>query len=72
LSGAGVNVYRANREELLGIRHGNYTYQELVDKANEKLKKIEKLYQYSELPEETDKKFIDSILLDFRKHFYNI
>lgn len=72
LSGKGVNVYRPNREELLGIRHGNNTYQELVDRANEKIKKIDELFKTSELPEETDQKFIDKILLDFRKHFYGI
>ncbi len=72
LSGQGVNVYRPNREELLGIRHGNNTYKELVDRANDKIKKIDELFKTSDLPEETDQEFITGILLDFRRHFYNI
>lgn len=72
LSGEGVNVLRPNREELLDIRLGNHTYKELVDGANGKIKRIDELYKISELPAETDKSFIDGILLQFRKHFYDI
>ena len=72
LSGEGVKVYRPNREELLGIRHGNKTYQELVEEANIKIKKIDELYKTSKLPEECDKQFINELLLKFRKNFYNI
>lgn len=72
LSGQGVNVYRPNREELLDIRLGKHTYQELVDSANVKIAKIDKLYKTSTLPPECDKKYITDILLSFRKTFYGI
>ena len=72
LSGQGVNVYRPNREELLGIRHGQSTYQELVDKANEKIKKIEELRKTCTLPESCSKDMMDSIVLEFRYRFYGI
>ena len=72
LSGQGVNVYRPNREELLGIRHGQSTYQELVDKANEKIAKIDELRKTCTLPESCSKDMMDSIVLEFRYRFYGI
>lgn len=72
LSGEGVKVYRSNREELLAIRQGSRTYQELVDWAEEKYNKIQELYKTSTLPAKCDRSITDSILLQFRKKFYGL
>lgn len=72
LSGDGVNVFRKNREELLHIRQGNSTYQELVDKAEIKKAKLQELYQTSLLPSECPKDKMDFCLLELRKQFYQI
>jgi len=72
LRGENVKVLRPNRDELLGIRNGDFTYKELVDRAMEKSETVKKLYETSTLPETCDKSLTDSILLDFRRRFYNI
>lgn len=72
LSGKGVNVFRDNREELLNIRNGKATYQELVDKAQIKQDSIKELYKHTTLPELCDKNMMDSHLLALRKAFYKI
>lgn len=72
LKGEGVNVYRPNREELLGIRHGKATYQELVDKATAKIDQIAELRKTCTLPELCSKEMMDSIILEFRYRFYGI
>ena len=72
LSGKGVNVFREDREYLLGIRNGNSTYKELVDEAKEKKKLIEELYQTTSLPASCDKLKVSDVLLRFRKDFYDI
>ncbi len=72
LDGQGVKVLRPNREELLGIRLGNKTYQELVDSAEVKAVRIQELYKTTALPEKCEKRFTDGILLKFRKNFYKL
>jgi len=72
LEGKGVNVYRHNREELLGIRLGQNTYQALVDSAEKKSNRIKELYKTTSLPEKCEKSTTDEILLKFRKDFYGI
>lgn len=72
LKGEGIKVYRPNRDELLQIRNGNSTYQELVTKAKVKYDLIKELYKTTELPEKVDKKISDMLLLNFRKEFYDL
>lgn len=72
LKGEGVNVYRPNRDELIGIRLGSSTYQELVDKANEKVAEIGRLKSLCTLPDSCSKELMDSIVLEFRYRFYSI
>jgi hypothetical protein len=72
LSGHGVKVFRPNRDELLAIRQGNRTYQELVDWAEEKYALIQELYKTSTLPNKIEREFMDSIVLKFRKTFYGL
>lgn len=67
-----VYVYRPNREELLGIRNGQRKYQELIDWANEKYDRIEKLYETTSLPESIDPKIVEDIVVNLRKEFYSI
>ncbi len=66
-----IIVERPNREELLEIRKGTFMYDELVKKAEEKLKKIEVLFGKSKLPEKPDRQKINRLLVEIRKEFYN-
>ncbi len=65
-----VIVRRPNREELLSIRRGEFLYEDLIEKAEQKLQKIEQLYVISSLPDYPDKARIEELLIAVREDFY--
>ncbi len=65
-----VNVRRHDRDFLLKIRSGAFSYEELVDVANEKITHIESLYERSSLPEEPDTAKAEEILVEMRERMY--
>ncbi len=64
-------VRRPNREELLRIRRGDYTYDELMEMATEKMECIEHLYMQSALPEAPDRALIGRMIAAARAGFYS-
>ncbi len=66
-----VNVRRQDRDYLLKIRSGAFSYEELVAVANEKIVKIEALYERSSLPEEPDVTKAEEILVEMRERMYS-
>ena len=60
-------VRRNNAEELLKIRKGEVSLQELLDKSNNLIKEVDELFNQSSLPEKIDRKLIDDILRKIRK-----
>jgi len=65
-----INVHRKNREELLSIRRGEHEYDELIKKADFKIKTIEQAYLTSTLPEFPNLKIIEKMLFDIRSSWY--
>jgi hypothetical protein len=65
-----IQVKRPNREELLKIRKGDFNYEELIQRANNRINNIEELFKKSDLPDEPDFKYAEELLLKIRKHFY--
>jgi hypothetical protein len=65
-----VIVYRSDREELLKIREGAFEYDELINRVEEKMIRIEALYSRSDLPDEPDTKKAEEILIQIRESFY--
>lgn len=65
-----VIVRRPNREELLAIRRGEFQYEELLEKAEAKIARIETLFLTSPLPEMPDKVLIENLLVRVRDGFY--
>ena len=65
-----IQVKRPNREELLKIRAGEFEYDELINKAHNKINKIEDLFKNSKLPEEPDYKYAEELLIKIRKQYY--
>lgn len=61
LSGQGVLVRRPDREELLAIRGGAWSYEQLIEWAEQKEKHLEELYLTSKLPNTPDKQAIDKL-----------
>lgn len=70
--GKGIVVRRPNREELLDIRRGKRTYDDLMAEADSKMKLIDELFENSDLPDVVDSDLINSLILKIRKQFYNL
>lgn len=67
-----VNVRRPDRDFLLKIRSGVFSYEELVVLANEKIQQIDELYLKSNLPGEVDIKKAEEVLVEIRERMYVI
>ncbi len=60
LSGKGVIVRRPDKDELLAIRNGAWTYEQLVEWAHSEDKAMVELYNKSPLPNSPDRKFLEA------------
>jgi len=67
-----INVFRSDREYLLGIKAGNYSFDELVKIADEKMVLIEEAYDKSSLPEAPDPELAENLLVRIREEFYQL
>ncbi|RYG45756.1 MAG: nucleotidyltransferase [Chitinophagaceae bacterium] len=65
-----VNVRRLDREFLLSIRQGKYSYEDLVVMASERLERMALLYAQSDLPEQPDEKMANELLIAMRVKLY--
>jgi hypothetical protein len=65
-----VIVRRPNREELLAVRRGEYLYEDLILRAEEKIAYINELYENCTLPELPDLEKIEDLILEVREQFY--
>jgi hypothetical protein len=70
--GKGINIRRNNREELLSIRRGEYDYDKLVEDAENKIKRMDDVFESSALPRAIDRVFLDDLLIKIRKQYYGI
>lgn len=70
LSTGEIHVRRPNRAALLEIRKGIFEYATLMERAEEKVGKIQALHAKSLLPEMPDKAQIEALLVEIRKAFY--
>jgi len=67
-----VIVKRPEREFLLDIRNGKYSYNEILEMAESRLKEIDKLVKYSTLPDTPDENKLNELLISFRKEFKSL
>ena len=65
-----IVVERPNREELLAIRRGEYTYEQLMARAEERSAAVEAAYAKTALPEAVDRERIERVLVGLREGFY--
>lgn len=59
-----VQVKRPDREELLAIRNGAWSYDQLIAWAEDQEKEMEALYKKSTLPHGPDRKALDALCVD--------
>lgn len=65
-----INVRRHDREFLLGIRSGSYSYEDLVRMADEKILGMDELYEKCDLPDQPDAELAERILVEMREQLY--
>jgi hypothetical protein len=65
-----VIVRRPNREFLLQIRRGDFSYEELVQLAEEKIARIDEVFHQSDLPDQPDFTRVNQLLVNVRKQVY--
>lgn len=61
-----INVRRPNREYLLSIRRGEISLEELLDKSEADIKRLDEMFAKSNLPTEVDKNWLNDLLLEIR------
>ncbi len=65
-----ILVRRPNREYLLQIRRGEFSYEELANLADEKMLRLESLFEVSGLPPMPDWHACNQLLVQLRKLWY--
>jgi uncharacterized protein len=65
-----INVWRKDREFLLGIKQGKFEYDELVEKAEALKKELIGLYEKSGLKAEPDMEEVNKLLIEMREEYY--
>lgn len=63
-------VKRPNRNYLLAVKHGQFTYDALVQKAGDLKEKLELLYHKADLPQRPNTGKINKLLVELRKQYY--
>ncbi|MEI8365656.1 MAG: nucleotidyltransferase domain-containing protein [Parachlamydiaceae bacterium] len=67
-----IIVRQPDNELFLKIKKGEFFYDDLAAKAQQKLQDIEAIYSTSSLPKAPDINFVNQLLIDMRKEFYAI
>lgn len=70
--GKGIVVRRPNSKELISIRRGEVDLQTLIDKVEEEIVEIDKLFEQSSLPDSVDSLFINELIVKIRKNIYKL
>lgn len=65
-----VRVYREDRDFLLEIRSGKFEFDELMQMVEEKMERIKRLYEKSDLPDRPDVMKAENILIQIRAEYY--
>ncbi|UII31200.1 nucleotidyltransferase domain-containing protein [Fulvivirga ulvae] len=66
-----LKVRREDRDYLLRVKNGLYTYDDLLDTAEIKISRIEKCYRKTDLQELPDIDLLNMLLVTIRRELYN-
>lgn len=70
LRGEGVIVKRPDRDYLLSIRNGAFSYEEVVEESDKLVAELEMLYETSALPKAPDVEKIDALLVSIYRDYW--
>ena len=70
--GKGFKLWRTDdRDFLMGIKNGDYTYEYLIEYAEKLLADVNENLPKSNLPDEVDKEFVNKLLIECRSEYYD-
>ena len=71
--GKGFNLWRTDdRDFLMGIKNGDYTYEYLIEYAEKLKEDVDKNLPNSTLPDEVDKDFVNDLTIYCRAKYYGL
>ena len=71
--GKGFKLWRTeDRDFLMGIKNGNYTYEYLIEYSEKLLADVNENLPKSDLPGEVDKDFVNDLLVKCRMEYYDL
>lgn len=65
-----INTHRNDREFLFKIKSGAFEYEELIEMAENKLVEIDRIFELSSLPAESNEQILKEVLIKIRNEFY--
>jgi hypothetical protein len=69
--GKGFILWRTDdRDFLMGIKNGDYTYEYLIKYAEDLLADVNANLPNSDIPDQVDKDFVNQLLINCRKEYY--
>lgn len=71
LAGKGVKVKRPDAEELLAIRRGVWSYDQLIEQAERGHEEIDRLYATSTLPDHPDMEKLNALCVEAQEIFWS-
>jgi predicted nucleotidyltransferase len=67
-----VNVWREDAEELISIKQGKFTLEQIQDMANDLFEDAKVAFEKSGLPKEVDKAFVEKLLIAIIRDYFGI
>jgi hypothetical protein len=67
-----VNVRRPDRDWLLRVRAGEFMYEDLLKRAEDKIQNVDESFRKSDLPDAPDPTVANHLLANIRDTFYNL
>ena len=65
-----LRVWRENRDELLAIKAGEFSYEDLLNRAQGLMQTVEQAFLHSHLPAAPDLQQLSRVLVTLRQAFY--
>jgi|TARA_B110000259_G_C14019419_1_gene402495 predicted nucleotidyltransferase len=69
-AGEGVQIRRSDAPELLAIRRGEVSLDELIIQADEAISGLDEVFENSSLPDKVEEGLVNKMLIEIRKEFY--
>lgn len=70
ITNQGVKVKREDRDELLSIRNGDWSYEKLIEYTDAMMLELDELYEKSSLPDAPDQQKINDLMIEIYRDYW--